>query len=125
VLIGLLLCLSASAIQAQPSAPRSDGRPLIDVLRELQRAGLRIIFSSRIVTPEMRVFADPRARDLRRRLDEVLAPHALLAVPGPAETIVIIRGEGDRAAPPVRSDAGVVPTGEDASVTEESGNPVG
>src|SRR5688572_28078176 len=55
------------------------GRPLADVLRELQSSGLKIVFTSQLVKPEMRVEAEPVSGDPRRILDEVLAAHGLKA----------------------------------------------
>src|SRR5262245_15616767 len=55
------------------------GRPLTEALRELQSRGLRIVFTSQLVRPEMRVEAEPSSGDPRRILDEILAPHGLRA----------------------------------------------
>jgi hypothetical protein len=53
------------------------GQPLTTALAELQRSGLTLIYSSVLVTPELRVLEDPgrgAAEDVARRL---LAPHGL------------------------------------------------
>ncbi len=66
------------------------GRPLTDVLRELQSQGLRIVFTSQLVRPEMRVEAEPVSSDPRRILDEILAPHGLKAEEKMGGTLVIV-----------------------------------
>ena len=55
------------------------GRPLGEALRELQSQGLRIVFTSQLVRPEMRVEAEPVSGDPRLILDEILAPYGLRA----------------------------------------------
>ena len=45
------------------------GRPLGDVLREFQAAGLNIVFSSEIVRPAMNVLTEPKAAEPRKILD--------------------------------------------------------
>src|SRR4029450_13105453 len=52
-------------------------RPLADVLRELQAAGLNVVFSSEIVRPTMKVLAEPKAVQPRKILEEILRPHGL------------------------------------------------
>src|SRR4029450_3550864 len=52
-------------------------RPLGDVLRELQAAGLNIVFSSEIVRPTMKVLAEPKAVQPRKILEEIRRPHGL------------------------------------------------
>jgi hypothetical protein len=70
------------------------GRRLDDALRILQRSGLQIVFSSEIVTADMRVVAEPRTATPRQQLDELLEPHGLRAEPGPGAVIQVIRGPG-------------------------------
>ena len=53
------------------------------------------MFSSRVVTPDMRVRAEPRARTPRARLDELLAAHGLVAVDGPGAVIQVVRAKPD------------------------------
>ena len=56
----VLVCTTA-ARGAQTSMP-FEGQRLEDALRDLQRAGLRIVFSSEIVAPTMRVPSRPRVK---------------------------------------------------------------
>ena len=66
-------------------------RPLGDVLRELQNAGLNIVFSSEIVRPAMKVLAEPKAVQPRKILEEILRPHGLQVRSGPGGTLLVVR----------------------------------
>ena len=108
----LLLVLSASTqpLGARGQNPRPlAGRPLADVLRELQRGGLPIVFSSEVVRPAMRVASEPESTDPRRLLNELLQAHGLEARPGPRGVLVIARGRMPRPQPtaPSRTDASI------------------
>ena len=72
--------------------------PLTDALLVLQKRGLNLVFSSRVVRPEMTVQSTPRSRDPRAILDEVLAPHGLAVEEGPGG-ILIVTSAGTRAVP--------------------------
>lgn len=87
VLGALLAGLLAGALVAQPFL----GLPLEDALRELQSRGLRIVFTSQLVRPEMEVLAEPEAGEPRRVLDELLAPHGLRAEDGAGGTVIVVR----------------------------------
>jgi hypothetical protein len=86
----LVSCLSAPSL-AQPAPRHLADRPLEDALRVLQARGLRLVFTSEIVTPEMRVGAEPRGRTAREQLDQILAPHGLRADDGPGHVLRIVR----------------------------------
>jgi hypothetical protein len=91
-LVSLIVFLGAAAtVEAGGQPEHLQGRPLTDALRVLQRRGLPIVFSSEIVTPDMRVVAEPRAPTPREQLDEVLRPHGLRAQSGPGHVIQIVR----------------------------------
>jgi hypothetical protein len=70
---------------------RYAGRPLAEALRDLERKGLRLIYSNDVVRPEMIVGSDPRSSEPRRALDELLHEHHLRATNGPRGSIVIVR----------------------------------
>jgi len=89
--VALLICCARFAA-ADPEQHALEGRRLDDALRILQRSGLQIVFSSEIVTPEMRVVAEPRATTHRQQLDELLEPHDLRAERGPSAVIQIVKG---------------------------------
>jgi hypothetical protein len=86
--LAVVLCLASFAT----GDPRTfQGRRLDEALRLLQQDGLPIVFSSEIVTPSMRVAAEPRATIPRQQLDELLAPHGLKAEAGPGRVILVVR----------------------------------
>lgn len=67
------------------------GRTLIEVLQDLNRRGLRLVFSTEVVSPALRVTSPPTGSTPRQILDQVLKPHGLQARPGPKEVLVITR----------------------------------
>ena len=66
------------------------GRPLLDVLRELQNEGLDFVFSSAVVGEELRVTVEPSRPEPRAILEEILPPLGLKAESGPAGSILIL-----------------------------------
>jgi hypothetical protein len=105
-LLVALLCVGAAAagaspVDAQPPAGRAlAGRPLVDVLRELQRRGLPLVFSSELVRADMRVLAEPSRSGDREILDAILVPHRLSVRPGPGGTLLIVRARRPSTAAP-------------------------
>lgn len=88
----MLLC-------ARVSFAATVGQPLTTALAELQRSGLTLIYSSVLVTPDLRVLEDPgrgAAEDVARRL---LAPHGLALKPIRAGQFAIVRADAPRVAP--------------------------
>ena len=71
------------------------GRPLSEVLRALQAAGLRIVFTSHLISPQMRVESEPRASEPREILGEILRPHGLGLRPGPGDRLIVVRPLGE------------------------------
>ena len=69
------------------------GHPLADALRDLESKGLRLIYSDDVVTKQMVVREEPQATTPREILDQLLAPHSLRVVPGPRDTLLIVRAE--------------------------------
>jgi hypothetical protein len=67
------------------------GKPLSEALTDLRAQGLKIVFTSEVVRPEMTVIAEPVATEPRRILDEILEPHGLMARDGPRDTLVIVQ----------------------------------
>jgi outer membrane receptor for ferrienterochelin and colicin len=105
VLLGFL-ALAAPARASDLSA----GTPLTDALLALEKRGLKLVFSSQVVRPEMRVRSTPVSRDPRAILDEILAPNGLSVEEGPSGILVVISSEGSPAAtmPPRTSVSGSV-----------------
>jgi hypothetical protein len=97
VVLVALVCLTASTLAVAEREDAKRGRPLAEILRALH--GLRIVFSSEIVTPDMRVLMEPRGRGAREVLDEILKPHGLMAEDGPGGVIQIVRAPRGRTAP--------------------------
>jgi hypothetical protein len=104
---GILCVLAAVGFAAEGG--RYAGRSLDEVLAELQAGGLRIVYSSAVVRPEMTVIVEPEAVDPRGVLDEILAAHGLAARDAPGDTIVIVAARATREAP---SDGAVGDPGE-------------
>ena len=96
LLATLALALSLAAMPCladeRQGATQLTGRPLDEALRELQSRGLDLFFTNRTVSPDLRVVAEPVGRDLREILDEILAPHGLVAELGPGGRLVVVRG---------------------------------
>ncbi len=102
----LILTLVESAAFAQQPSPLA-GRPLADVLAELQAGGLRIVYSTAIVRSSMKVTAEPSSDDPRTVLDEILAPHDLRAEAGPGGTIIILDTKPRQTGPPTGRIEGI------------------
>lgn len=87
--LALLLAAGPSVARADGPAPLA-GLPLSEALLALRARGLEIVFTSRLVRPEMRVVAEPAGSDPRRLLDQVLAPHRLRALESAGGTLVVV-----------------------------------
>ena len=72
------------------TAPKYQGHPLAEALLSLQKQGLTIVFTSQLVRPEMKVAREPAAREPRRVLDEILAPHGLEVEEGLGGVLVVV-----------------------------------
>jgi hypothetical protein len=138
IVILLVVAVGATPLAAQErgDGPPYAGRPLIDVLQDLNRRGLRIVFSTIVVPPALRVSAEPEGT-LREILDQVLRPHGLHAQPGAQGTLIVARAprRRDDAAPATASRAVRVPVVDAGSepgatatlsghVRDESGAPI-
>ena len=91
-----VLSTGAATYGQETGTARSEARRLDEALVDLQRRGLKIIFSSQVVRPEMRVLTEPRVTTLRRILDELLSPHGLIAQDGPGGTFLIVKNRRAR-----------------------------
>ena len=102
-LVLLLVGSCAIPLAAQEGGEGSvyAGRPLVEVLQDLNRRGLRIVFSTSLVTAALRVSSEP-AGTPREILDQVLRPHGLYAQPGAQGVLIVARTprRRDDAAPP-------------------------
>jgi hypothetical protein len=86
----LLLVLLSGGVFADAELA---GRSLEQALEALERDGLTLLYSSQLVTPEMRVLREPVASDPVGRLRELLAPHGLTAMPTSTGGYVIVRSD--------------------------------
>lgn len=76
-----------------PAGPGSVhlGQPLIEALEHLRRQGLNLIFSTAVVTEDLRVLVQPASTDPRGILKEILTPLGLEAKDGSGGSILILR----------------------------------
>jgi hypothetical protein len=116
VVMAVCICTPALA-RAQSRSDTLAGRRLDDALRVLQMRGLRLVFSSELVTPDMRVREEPRATAAREKLTEILQPHGLIAENGPGGVIQVVRQKRPAGEP---TRAPVVPTQPKESVADRS-----
>lgn len=90
-LMVVLLVFAGAFLGAEDPGVRLAGLPLGEALRHLGSTGLKVLFSSELVRPDMRVESEPRARDPRKVLEEVLAPHGLAVKPGPGGSLLVVK----------------------------------
>ena len=104
------MCGTAVDSAAQGSE-RYKGLRVAEVLRRLQDKGVRIIFSSDLVPPDLRVKKEPRTGSgLRDVAEQVLEPHGLTLTAGPRNTWIVVRKQSvERRAPPQAAAAPAVP----------------
>ncbi|HVS66463.1 MAG TPA: VWA domain-containing protein [Thermoanaerobaculia bacterium] len=93
-LVGALPILPAGA--QEPAEPWV-GRPLAEAMEDLLDRGLRLVYSSDLIRPEMRVLVEPTASAMQVRLEQLLEPHGLTVQVGPAGHLLVVR----RARPPL------------------------
>lgn len=101
----LLLLAAVCAAGAAEAIPYR-GLPLEQALERLRSAGLEIVYSTDLIRPGMRVQREPEAADARAMLLELLEPHGLTAIDGPAGTLLLVRAGRaglTRAGSPARS----------------------
>ena len=67
------------------------GMTLAEALQALQAEGLRLVFSSKIVTADMRVATEPTAETPRALLEALLHAHGLSALAGPGGVLQVVR----------------------------------
>ena len=82
---------TGTVMHAQERQITAEGRRLDEALSELQRRGLKVIFSSEVVRPTMRVVSEPTLATPRRVLDALLEPHGLIAQAGPGGTVLVVK----------------------------------
>jgi Carboxypeptidase regulatory-like domain/TonB dependent receptor-like, beta-barrel len=103
------------------------GKPLAEALRTLQSTGVKLVFSSELVRPEMRVESEPKASRGEPLLRELLQPHGLDVKKGPRETWLVVAGKPERPKAPQKPAASRVPTAGAITgrvVDAETGQPI-
>ena len=91
-MVAVLLIIAVWAGDAsQVSARPYKDRPLTDVLKDFQRQGLRVVFSTGLVRPGMRVGPEPHGSRPEDVLAAILAPHDLMLRPGPRGILLVVR----------------------------------
>ena len=88
-------CVMPLAAQKSRDVPSYAGRPLVDVLQDLNRRELRIVFSTSLVPATLRVSVEPVGSP-REILDQVLRPHGLYVRPGAQDVLIVARAPGRR-----------------------------
>lgn len=101
------------------------GLSLTAVLQDLQDRGLPLVFSSKLVRPDMRVEREPAGSSPREILDAVLRPHGLRVVAGAGGRLVVVRAPSPVAAGVEAPPAQAPPSfAEEIVVTPEAGDPL-
>ncbi len=77
----------------QPGAGAYAGLTLEEALLALADQGLELVFSERVVRPEMRVEAEPTAGEARDVLRQLLRPHGLTVREGAGGVLVVVSAE--------------------------------
>lgn len=87
----VLMWLPATVYPFTPPEDRLLGRSLIQVLNDAGQSGLRVVYSSSLVPPNLRVEREPDARDPLSRVREVLAAHGLTVQAAGDNVWVVVR----------------------------------
>jgi len=68
-----------------------EGETLAAYIESLRADGLKIIYSSDLVTPDLRITREPGHADPRENLREVLGAHGLEVFDGPSGSLLVVR----------------------------------
>jgi TonB dependent receptor/TonB-dependent Receptor Plug Domain len=113
VLVVAILVGAPSAAFGQADGKKYEGRAVADVLKELQATRLKIIFSSELVPPALRVVKEPRGDGAKDIALQILEPHGLTLQQGPGGTFLVVaapRRKPDARPPaPVNADPVTTP----------------
>lgn len=93
-----LVMTASLAIAMTMQAATYAGRPLVDVIAELQQRGLTVVYSTDLVKRSMRVVAEPLATSDRALLEEILAPYQLAVKEQSGGVLSIVRARNKDAA---------------------------
>jgi hypothetical protein len=95
-------CLLAIAALSHVAAAADSSRTLENLLEDFRSQGARLLYSSALVTPEMRAEVEPSGVSVEERLRSALRPHGLVPVPGPNGMLLVVR------TPPATEPAAIV-----------------
>jgi len=81
---------------ATANAPAADyaGLTLEQAIHQLERQGARVLYSSALVKPDMRVQQEPTSTSPRGVLEEIVAPYGLAVRVGPGGSWLLARARG-------------------------------
>jgi len=97
----LLLLLVAAVVAPPLEAATFAGRAVRDVLADLQRDGLTLVYNDQLVPGSLRVMVEPAARAGLPLLNEILSPHGLTTrAVGPATYAIVAGAAPAKPAPP-------------------------
>jgi len=103
---GALIALLAGTAAAEPPYR---GRSLSDVLNEIGTPSMRLIYSSEVVPPGLRVAVEPTAQAGAALLEQLLAPHGLRAEHVSGAVYAVVRAPPGAAPPSPTASASPVP----------------
>ena len=90
-LIALIACCGLNAAFAEPASLK--GTPLDAYLESLSSHGLRIIYSSDLVSADQVLLDEPDTADPKSTLAGILQPYALKVIDGPSGSLLVVRDE--------------------------------
>lgn len=99
-LIAFVACCSLQAASAD--TPALQGTPLADYLESLSARGLRILYSSNLVSADQVLLEEPDPSDPESSLANLLRPYGLTIIDGPSGSLLIVRDDSQG------EDAGLV-----------------
>jgi outer membrane cobalamin receptor len=105
--IGYIGCARAD----QSTLRSHEGESVRQALSELRKLGLHILYSSDLVTADLRVTRDLEAENLEEMARSILAPHGLALIRGPARRWLVVRAREER------------PSADDAALEEDAASP--
>lgn len=98
MLMALAILFGCAAKASENPKTGYSGLPLEKALEDLKGRGLKLVYSSALVRPEMKVAAEPLGSGPREVLEKLLAPHGLAAKAGPDGTVLVVKGARGEAA---------------------------
>ena len=114
LLIAMALLLGPGISMAKPYA----GQSLQDALLELSSEGAALLFSSEVVTSDMRVMEAPKSAEPLEMAREILTPHGLELTIAPGERWLVTRSEEDPSEPVTGEDELTLPPRGNVAVDE-------